>query len=190
LPVDSDKNDRRQDMPDLVWRAQIGPNLRLRLAESDDGRVTLGLDLPLRAVFAVDLDEFSYQGYTSSPKLRYRVQRAPWRLETQLGLEFADRDYHDYVYAVDDRFVTPDRPAYDADGGYAGTRAAVGLSRYWGDFYLGLFVNYTNLSGTAFEDSPLVGTSHAVAGGIALAWIPFRSKTTVSASGDGADADD
>lgn len=175
LPVDSDENDRRRGMPDLDWRAQIGPNLRFLLARSDDGRDSLRLDLPVRGVIAVDLDEVSYQGYTSSPKLRYRITRTPWRFETQLGLEFADSDYNDYVYAVDSRFVAPERTAYDADGGFAGTRIAAGVNRYWGDFYIGLFVRYINLEGASFRDSPLVGTRHAVTGGLALAWIPLTS---------------
>ena len=190
LPVDSDKNDRRDGMPDLDWRAQVGPNLRILLGQSDDGLDTLRLDLPVRAVFAVDLDDFSYQGYTSSPKLRYRMRRPPWRFETQFGLEFTDRDYNDYIYAVDERFATPDRPAYDADGGYAGTRVAAGVSRYWGDFYLGLFVNYTNLEGAVFHDSPLVGSRHAVTGGFALAWIPLRSASVVPVGRRADDADD
>jgi outer membrane scaffolding protein for murein synthesis (MipA/OmpV family) len=190
LPVDSGKNDRRDGMPDLDWRAQVGPNLRFLLATSDDGRDTLRLDLPVRAVFAVDIDEFSYQGYTSSPKLRYRIRRGPWNFETQLGVEFNDSDYNDYIYSVDSPYVTPTRAAYNADGGFAGTRVAAGLNRYLGKFYVGLFVRYINLEGATFHDSPLVGTRHAVTGGLALAWIPLTSDSNANVDSNDADLED
>lgn len=190
LPVDSDKNDRREGMNDLDWRAQIGPNLSFLVSESEDGRDTLRLDLPVRSVFAVDFDEFSYQGYTASPKLRYRITRGPWSWESQVGVEFNDSDYNDYVYAVDNRYITPDRPGYDADGGYAGARLASGINRYWGDFYVGLFVRYINISGAVFDDSPLVGTDHAVTGGLALAWIPLTSDSHAKVDPNEAEAGD
>ncbi len=135
----------------------------------------------MRTVFAVDTDNFSYEGFVASPKLRFRSRRPPWRIEMQLGLEFADGDYHDYVYGVAPEYATQLRQEYRPNGGYAGVRFATGLNRYWGRFYVGAYARYTNIASAAFENSPLVATDHAMTAGLAVGWIFLHSETLVDA---------
>ncbi len=179
IPVDSDDNDLRHGMPDLDWVAQVGPSLKFEVAESDDGRHGLDVDVPLRAAFAVDFDHFSYEGLVASPKLVYRFEPEGWRFEGNAGLEFGNNDYNEFLYSVAARYATPDRPAYGADGGYAGVRLSAGVSRYFGRFYVGLFSRYFNLEGATFRDSPLVGSRHAFFGGVAIGWIWMKSDEMV-----------
>ena len=179
IAVDSDDNDRRHGMRDLDWMAQIGPTVKFRTWMSDDGRHVLDVDVPLRAALAVDLDNFSYEGLVASPKLQYRYEPESWRLEANAGLEFSSNDYNDYVYRVAPKYETPSRAAYNPDGGYAGVRLSLGVSRYFGRFYVGAFTRYINLAGAAFADSPLVGSESAFMGGVAVGWIWFKSDEMV-----------
>lgn len=185
IPVDSDDNDRRHDMPDLDWIAQLGPTLKFVVTHSEDGRHALDVDVPVRAAFAVDIDHFSYEGIVASPKLQYRYEPEGWRFEGNAGLEFASNDYNEFYYSVAPQFATASRPAYGADGGYAGVRLSAGVSRYFdgwrflGPFYVGVFTRYFNLEGVTFQDSPLVGSRSAFFGGIAIGWIWKSSKEMV-----------
>jgi outer membrane protein len=179
ISVDSDDNDLRHGMPDLDWVAQIGPAMKFVVAESDDGRHSLDVEVPLRTAIAVDFDHVSYEGLVSSPKLQYRYEPEKWRFEANAGLEFSNEDYVEFMYNVPARFATPDRPEYDADGGYAGLRLSAGVSRYFGPFYAGVFARYFNIAGASFEDSPLVGSEHAFFGGIAIGWIWMKSSEMV-----------
>lgn len=183
--VDSDDNDRRHEMPDRDWIVQLGPTLKFVVARSDNGRHALDVDVPLRAAFAVALDHFSYEGLVASPKLQYRYEPEGWRFEGNAGLEFGSNDYNEYVYSVAPQYTTASRPAYGADGGYAGVRLSAGVSRYFdgwrllGPFYVGVFARYFNLEGATFHDSPLVGTPSAFFGGVAIGWIWKSSKEMV-----------
>jgi MipA family protein len=179
VPVDSNDNDRRHGMPDLDWIAQIGPSLQFPVTQSDDGRHTLEVDVPLRVALAIDTDNFSYEGLVASPKLRYRYEPEGWRVEANAGLEFGSNDYNEYIYGVAAKYATPTRRAYGADGGYAGLRFSAGVSRYFGPIYAGVFARYVNISGATFEDSPLVGTSSAFMGGLAIGWVWFKSDEMV-----------
>lgn len=179
VPVDSKENNRRNDMPNLDWVAQIGPTLQFVVARSGNGRHALDVDVPVRVALAVNLDNFSCEGLVSSPKLEYRYEPEGWRFQGQAGLEFGSNDYHEYYYSVARRYDTPSRPAYGADGGYGGLRLSAGVSRYFGPVYVGLFTRYYNLEGATFGDSPLVGSRSAFVGGIALGWVWMTSDEMV-----------
>jgi hypothetical protein len=49
---------------------------------------------------------------------------------------------------------------------------------------MGGFIRYDNLSGAAFDDSPLLETRHSVMGGFAVAWIFKKSSRTVNRRND------
>lgn len=179
VSVDSDDCNLRHGMPDRDWMAQVGPALRFKVAHSDDGRQVLDVEVPLRVALAIDLDNFSYEGLVASPKLQYRYEPEDWRFEANAGLEFGNNDYNEYYYGVAPVFATASRPAYGAEGGYAGVRLSAGVSRYFGPFYAGVFARYINLDGATFEDSPLVGSENAFIGGIAIGWVWFKSDEMV-----------
>jgi len=51
-----------------------------------------------------------------------------WKLGALIGPHFGNQRQHQYFYGVAPEFATPERPAYDAPGGYSGWRAIDG----WG----------------------------------------------------------
>jgi len=102
-----------------------------------------------------------------------------WNAGLNIGPLFGNRKYHAYYYEVDPVYATANRPAYRASGGYSGTVLVGSMSRHFGRLWVGGFIRYDNLSGTAFHDSPLLETDHSLMGGIAIAWVLKKSEKTV-----------
>ena len=65
----------------------------------------------------------------------------------------------------------PTRPAFNATGGYSGSRSEFTFSKRYGQYWLGGFLRYDNLSGSKIERSPLVSEIESWMGGVALTWI-------------------
>ena len=76
---------------------------------------------------------------------------------------------HDEVpaFAQDERFATPERPAYEAKGGYSGAAFAASLTRRFRKIWVGGFARYESLKGVAFEASPLMRRDYAFTAGMA-----------------------
>ncbi|KAA3626998.1 MAG: MipA/OmpV family protein [Proteobacteria bacterium] len=185
IPVDSEDNSARQGMPDLDPAFEIGPNLKVRFAENSELRSHWELNLPLRAVAATDFSHGTMIGWIFNPHLDY-VRHFPMaggrlRLVVSWGPLWASEKYHDYYYEVDAAYATPQRPAFDARGGYSGNRLLITVGkRLNSSMVLGGFLRYDDLHGAAFEDSPLVKRNESLMGGIALTWIFARSAETVA----------
>ena len=184
-PVRSKDIRARQGMPDLDAAFEIGPSLNAFLYSSDDRRLGLDLRLPLRSVFVTDLSHVRHAGWLAQPQivLSMRDQENPssWNLGVAAGLLFADSSYHHYFYGVDDAFANPDRPAYHARGGNAGSQLITSLTKRIDRWWIGGFMKYDSLSGAIFADSPLVKTKQAYSGGIAVVWVFAQSEERVQA---------
>jgi outer membrane protein len=182
-PVDSDENRARQGMPHLDPTLELGPRLDVILARDPGREWALQLRVPARAAMATDLSHTKGVGYVASPHLNLtthpRFAGGRWNLGAQLGPIFASSEYHQYYYGVDARFATPERPVYDAPGGYSGSSALVSLTRRIGKWWVAGFARYDTLKGAAFEDSPLVRRDYAVMAGIAFAFVFAESSRKV-----------
>jgi outer membrane protein len=55
----------------------------------------------------------------------------------------------------------------------------VGVSKRFGNQWVGAFLRYDSLRGAAFEASPLVRTRNYVAGGVAVSWVLGESSERV-----------
>lgn len=185
LPADSDDIDRRDGMPDLDPTVQVGPSLEFKLWNTVAANQQVTFNLPLRAVVALDFSDAQAIGFTTSPHVRYNRSVAllnrPWRLRLSAGLEFGSAAYHDYYYEVDPQYATAERPAYDAEAGYGGTRVVFTFtSRHPdGTNWLSLFARHDHVEGAKFEDSPLVASSNGLTVGLVYAYFFARSKQTV-----------
>jgi len=182
LPVSGDDYDPRRGMPDLKPTVEVGPSLDLRLWRSQDRRRQLDLRLPLRFGLTVESSPRTI-GWAFSPRLNLDL-RDPlglndWNLGLLAGPIFGSRRYHDYFYSVDPAYATPDRPAYEAEAGYAGLQFIAAVSRRFPSYWVGAFVRYDSLQGAVFEDSPLVQSDHYLAFGLGIAWILGESSTRV-----------
>ena len=121
-------------MPDLDLTIELGPSLNFFLYRDEHEKMSLELRLPLRAVESVDFSEgIDHQGWLVHPHLNLDIRNIfpgpGWNLGLLAGPLFATSRYHDYFYEVDQEFVRPGRPAYDADGGYSGLQFIAALSK-------------------------------------------------------------
>ena len=89
--------------------------------------------------------------------------------------------YHNYFYGVAPDFATPQRPAYNAASGYAGSQLLGAASKRFRSFWVGGFVRLDTLAGAVFEDSPLIRQNETFAAGFAIAWILGSSQKMVEA---------
>lgn len=181
LPVDADENPARAGMPDLDPTVEFGPAMEILLTDPDSRRDSWWLKLPLRAVLSVDGLDPDHQGWVFTPYLEYVVQGnhglpGRSRLAIAAGPLFANRAYHDYYYRVDPLFATAQRRAFETSDGYSGSRITLTWSRRRQDWWYGWFVRYDNLSGSVFDDSPLVNDRDFLAIGFAVARIVSRGK--------------
>ena len=136
----------------------------------------------VRAVIASDFHSTHNAGVLAHPQLNLDV-KAPrdWKLGFVAGPLFGDRRYHNYFYGVAPQYATPDRPAYDAHGGYSGMQFIAATSKRFDRLWFGAFVKYDNLRGASFETSPLVKRHSNVAGGFAVSWVFAQSSQMVEA---------
>ena len=175
IPVDSDENDARRGMPDLDFTLGVGPQLDTTLGWYENCRFSFRL--PLRARFAFDsLPSPEYIGLTANPALD--MYCAPLVAGVRVGLRggpvFADASTVDYFYGVEPQYATLNRPPYKGQGGFAGWRVRTTASRRFGNWWLGGFLLYDDISDAVFADSPLVVQSYGTTIGAAIAWI-FKS---------------
>ena len=175
VPADSSKNSARQGMPDLDATFEIGPALEICLWRSCNGDRKLQFRLPVRAVFSTDLNSIESRGGSTHPNLNFDIKNigpgGGWKFGVAAGPLYATERYHDYYYEVAPLYATSTRPAYDARGGYSGSRLTLALSKRFQHVWVGAFARYDTLSGVKFEDSPLLRSDHAFMAGISVAWI-------------------
>jgi outer membrane protein len=179
-PVRSDRE--RSGMPDLKSTVELGPSFDLHLMRSADRRVKLDLRMPVRAAMTVESSP-KIIGWTFTPRLALDI-RSPlgfegWNLGLLTGPLWADRRYHNYFYSVAPQFATATRPAFQADGGYAGTQFITALSKRFPKFWVGAYVRYDTLADAAFAASPLVQRKSYLVGGIGISWILSKSPRMV-----------
>lgn len=183
LPVRSSENRAREGMPNLKPSVEFGPSLEVNLWRHEDRRTKLDLRFPLRAAVTVQSDP-RYIGWQFFPHLNVDVH-APggltgWNLGILAGPVFTDKRHTRYFYEVRPEFATATRPAYQPDGGFAGTQFIVGVSKRFPKFWAGGFVRYDTLRGASFEASPLVTSKRYVAAGVGISWILGESSQRVT----------
>jgi outer membrane scaffolding protein for murein synthesis (MipA/OmpV family) len=177
------RNDReRSGMPDLQSTVELGPSFDLHLFRSNDARVKLDLRMPLRAAATVELAP-RVIGWTFTPRLNLDIEDPfgfdGWRLGLLTGPLFANRPYHEYFYSVAPQYATATRPAFQAEGGYAGTQMLAALSKRYPKFWMGAYMRYDTLAGAVFVESPLVQRQSFWTAGFGFAWIIKASSQLV-----------
>jgi len=134
-PVDSSDNRARAGMPDLDATVEVGPVLVFTLARDRriDYHYRLQLRLPVRTAIATDFSHWHNIGWVFYPNLNLDLRPeflgGRWNVGLSAGPSFADRRFNQYFYSVAPQFATPDRPAYEAPGGYSGATFFATTSR-------------------------------------------------------------
>lgn len=175
----NDDNPDRGGMPQIDPTFEAGPSLDYRLHDGDGGRLRIRLRLPARATTAADGLELRDVGWVFVPHLRFDYLERPGRWEwshlASLGALWASEDYHEYFYGVAPPYATPQRPAYDAHGGYSGARVTLSSALHRQRWRLGAFMSYDYLGGAAFADSPLLRTEHSAIAGLYFSYRLYSS---------------
>ncbi len=177
IPVDSDKNKARKGMDDLDWVAEIGSSLEYYFDGNSRSTNRFYADLSIRKAFATDFTGLDDVGWTSSIALKHKYQLQSLvfggrtTLDTSASVAFYSDKYAQYFYSVAESEATNERFAFDAKGGYAGTRLSIGASWRKNRIWAGLFTRYSYLGNTSFENSSLVKTKTNVLTGLAVSYI-------------------
>nr|WP_241664466.1 MipA/OmpV family protein [Ningiella ruwaisensis] len=185
--ADSDDKTAREGMPELDFLFEIGPQLIYKVKDfefADGGNGRLNLRVQARAVFSTDFERIDDRGFVFEPELSYQQRGRLFEdtaLNASLGLVFATEKLHDYFYQVDEEFVTPDRPAFDASGGFLGAEASLGFSFPLTENsrgFIGGSVRYH--AGAANEDSPLFEKDITYSIGLGFVWRLYESESRAS----------
>lgn len=179
FPADSDQNDARRGMPDLDILLEAGPRLKIRLADLT-ATSNLSLRLAMRHVISIDLSHIGYRGIVFHPSLVYthtRLFDTKMRFVARLGPVFATHRFMDYFYEVEPRFTTPQRPAFNAKGGYLGSKLTLSAHlpvtkqvSVVAAVQIGYYAGATNSESPLFRDKVNAGA------GLAMIWSIFQSK--------------
>lgn len=173
----------REGMPDLDYLLQIGPQLVVNFKDTgwtSEGRKSLKLRSPVRAVAATDFKGIDHVGYIAEPQLVYQRKyggdlRSGW--STTLFATFADEGLNDYWYGVGPQFVTAERDYHDGKAGYVSTGFRASWTReLTDDFQVFLTYQGRSFSGAANEDSPLLQEDFTHAASVSFVWKAFKSK--------------
>jgi MipA family protein len=175
-PARSNDNEARRGMPDIDPTFEMGPLLEITLSRDSLHRRSWTVRLPWRAVAATDFSHVNGIGWVFAPSLNYEKHQGGWDLGATAGPIYASEKYHDYFYEVTPDFATVMRPAYDATSGYSGSRLTFTASRRFRGFWVGAFARFDELSGAAFDDSPLFRKKTSFMAGAGIAWILAESK--------------
>jgi len=171
----------RTGMPDLDYLLELGPKLKYIFARPAPG-VAWFTEIPLRAVISIG-SGFGYRGLVFAPNIGVRtvyLLGSPWAAYADIGPEFASGRFQDYFYQVAARYARPGRPAYNAHGGYFGSRLEAGLSRPIGKhFRIFFYSRLEDYNGAKNTNSPLFQTRLGYAGFIGFSWSFLHSDATV-----------
>jgi outer membrane scaffolding protein for murein synthesis (MipA/OmpV family) len=185
VPVKSSEDQTRAGMPNLDPSLEIGPALDVTLLRAEGERIKLDLRLPVRTAEGSNFYHVENIGWISQPALNLDIADPPGWSGARLGLQaaalFADRRFLEYFYGVAPAYATPERPAYAAHGGYAGSQFTLALSKRYPGLWVGGFLKWDSLRGAVFEDSPLVRRRSFGSAGVAVSWILGKSETLVEA---------
>jgi outer membrane scaffolding protein for murein synthesis (MipA/OmpV family) len=183
LPVRSDRNDARRGMPKLDPVAEFGPSLVVTLARTDDRRRSIELRLPVRAAYALDDVRLESIGGVFSPQLRVSWRDPTWwpgwQADVSAGPMYASRAYHQFVYGVAPAYATPERPSYQAPGGFSGMQLTFTADRRYGAVRVFGFVRAESVGGAVYESSPLIRRSTSLLAGVGVGVVLAESARRV-----------
>ena len=185
--ADSEDNELRQGMPDLDYLFQIGPQMKIGLADfifKDESLGELTLALQARGVFSTDLSSIDHHGYVFEPMLQYKhTGYLTPKLDLTISLkpQWTSSQLHEYFFDVKSNYVTADRPQYFSDGGYFGTGLNLYASYQFNETLRGFFgVQSTSHHGATNDQSPLFEEDFTIGFGAGFILKFFESKRTVA----------
>ncbi len=182
--ADTNDNTARTGMPELDFLFEVGPQLVYKIKDisyNNGGQARIKARFQARAVFSTDFDRIDNRGYVFEPTLTYQ-QRGVLFKETALNLSlaftYASEELQDYFYQVDNKFVSPSRQNFDAQGGYLGAKVAVSFSFPLSKNIRGFLGGSINIhKGAVNQESPLFEKDITYSIGAGLVWRMYESES-------------
>lgn len=181
--ADSEDNSVREGMPELDFLFEVGPQIIYKVKDfsfDGGGNGRLNAKVQTRAVFSTDFGRIDQRGYVLESQLSYQqrgVMLDKTGLNVSFSATFASEKLHDYFYQVGDEFVTDNRQAFDAKGGYLGSELSVGFSFPIFENARGFIGGSASFhQGTANEDSPLFEDDVTFSIGAGFVWRLYESR--------------
>jgi outer membrane protein len=175
----SHDDDARRGMPGLDYMGQVGPRMNLLLAR-DAMYAKIDLEIPVRAVFSTDLSSIAFRGVLLAPEIAYthtNFMDTGGRLKIGIGPEFATARLMQYFYSVQQQFVIPGRPQFNATGGYLGTRLSASYRVPLNERMSVIALVAPELyKGATNSGSPLFKKEYGISAGLALSFSFYRSE--------------
>lgn len=169
--VESDSNRARRDMPELLYNFGVGPMAIIHII--NDKTFQLQIEHSLRREFETDFSFTRAFGTTNTTYLTTRAQGESWSFEIAIGKMYGDKNFHEYYYNVDDRYVTAERSKFQSNSGFSGDVVIVSAKKQFGDFLIFPFLRYDNIKDAAYHDSPLVKKSEYLMIGAGFFYLLF-----------------
>ena len=175
--ANSDDAKAREDMPDLDFIFEIGPEVSIMLNNTDASETWLNLQF--RKVFSSDFSRIDDRGYIFQPEISYQGEHLFGDSDSfkfTFAPIFATKKTHQYFYQVDDKYSTTERPAYKAKGGYLGSEIVL-VNRFKVRHDISIFVSSKLglYKGASNADSPLFKKDLNYAFGVGLKWTLYQS---------------
>lgn len=181
--ANNEENGVRDGMPDLDYLFEVGPQLIYRIKDyrfDQGGSGRLNAQLQTRAVFSTDFSGIEHQGYVVEPTLSYQQRGRVFKdtaIRVSLSAVFATEKLHDYFYQVDARYVTPDRPEFNAQSGYLGAELSVGIAFPVRQNIRGFVGGSLQLNqGAANRSSPLFENDVTYSIALGFVWRLYKSE--------------
>ena len=182
FPVDSEEIDARTGMPDLDLLAEIGPELELEFVRGPKvGNAFLALQM--RGAFSMDGLRPEWRGLIFSSEVRYNRQlfSEANELSVRVTPEWAGNQYMDFFYGVAPEFATADRDAFEAKGGYLGTKTVFTLRHDFSEeFSIRTGVRFGFYQGARNRDSALFTANTTSEIYLAFLWKFWESKELIA----------
>lgn len=169
--VESETNDAREGMPELLYNFGIGPMAIFHIIKGP--KFFFEIDTSIRQEFETNLQHTEAFGNTSTSYLTTRYETDDFSIELAFGKMYANEDYHSYYYDVSDEFATSTRPVYESKGGFSGNIVLLSMKKRFGNLLLHGFARHEDLTGTVFEDSPLVKQTDYYFFGLGIFYLIF-----------------
>ncbi len=175
VPVNSASNVSRRGMPNLGLVLSPGISLIYNVARNE--HKSIYFSMPVQYAVELKSGDLNTLDFIANPRFTYIRRRAhhsgiylTWSLSG--GVYWQGEKYNQFYYGVEPRYALPNRPAYQAQGGYSGSHFNFNFNYYTANKWLfTLGGRYINMEKSVFDDSPLLDQSYSLISYFSVVYI-------------------
>ncbi len=155
FPTNSSSIPIREGMPNLDWVLSIGPQIKYYLFRNQFHRFFFRMPMRLNSCTNFST-RTQFCGIVFNPGFRHSIWLKNWgELTFRFEGFFHSSEYQQYFYEVQDKYATPERPAYHAGAGFLGFVHGIFHSLPFDGWEISTSVNLYDYSLAVNQNSPL-----------------------------------